>query len=241
MARILVTRAGPDAEETGALLRAAGHVPVLAPLRRVEMIDAVLPSLPNALVATSRNAFAGPPLPEEWRALPLFVVGDASAKAAGPAGFSAVTALGGDAAGLVLALKARMRKDTRFAYLAGEPRTAVIEEGLREAGFGVEIILRYRMTQIETFPDHAAEAIRKGEVDAVLHFSFQSARAFLDLAEAVGLTGAITRLAHLCLSDAIAALAEARLGPAAVIRVAARPDQSALIAALHACPVSRTP
>ena len=54
MARVLVTRAMPEAEETASQLRALGHEVLIAPLRSVEGVATPFPvQRPDAVIATS--------------------------------------------------------------------------------------------------------------------------------------------------------------------------------------------
>ena len=56
--RLLVTRPEPDGERTAAKLRARGHEVMLAPLLRIETVDADLDGVWHAVAVTSANALA---------------------------------------------------------------------------------------------------------------------------------------------------------------------------------------
>jgi uroporphyrinogen-III synthase len=246
MGKILVTRAMPEAEETANVLISMGYFPLIAPLRRVETLDQTLPrALPAGLIATSRKAFAGAPLPAEWRALPLHVVGENSAKTARLAGFAQVFAAKGDAESLIAALGDHHADGARLVYLAGSPRSEIIEKSSEMSSFCIETIERYRMVRLARFPEAAVAVIRREGLDAVLHFSAESAQACFDLAEAAGIGGRLAEARHVAISRPVAEVVAARLagqsGADARLAVAASPDHTGMIACLASCAAIRTP
>jgi uroporphyrinogen-III synthase len=87
---VLILRPQPGADESAARARALGLSPVIAPLFRIEPLDWQPPNPAgfDAVVLTSANALrhAGPKL-APFRHLPAFAVGEATAAAAGDAGF----------------------------------------------------------------------------------------------------------------------------------------------------------
>lgn len=233
MARILVNRAMPEAEETARDLEARGHQVILAPLRVCLPVDQPAPQgLPAALIATSRNAFAGKALPEEWYRLPLFCVGNRTAEIARAAGFGEVIAASGDAEALAALIVARMPPPASLVYLAGEPRGTTLEMRLAEVGHVMRIWERYRMKRLPTLPDSARGALAEGRCDALLHFSAESARVFFALAAEAGLEAAARRPVHACLSNAVADAARLAAGKPLRIIVAENPSADAMIASL---------
>src|SRR5258705_788271 len=126
---VLVTRPSPDDETTAASLRARGYEILLAPMLRFEAVAFRddMDALYGAVIVTSANAVRGiePHLKgHRLLELPLFAVGEPTAAAARDAGFTHVTAAGGDGAGLrelVLArVKAKeLKKASTLLYLSG--------------------------------------------------------------------------------------------------------------------------
>src|SRR4051795_105075 len=90
--RLLVTRPEPDNEHSADVLRAQGHVVLLAPALRVEHLAPDLGTGPwSALALTSANAaraIARHPCRAELIPLPVYVVGQRTAAIARAAGFS---------------------------------------------------------------------------------------------------------------------------------------------------------
>jgi uroporphyrinogen-III synthase len=231
--RILLTRPEADAARTAAALRARGHDTIVAPLLAIEIVpDADLGAGPwAAILVTSANAvraIAGHKRGDELRRLPVFTVGAHSAQDMRAAGFAEVSSADGNVDDLAKLAAARVPPGARFLYLAGEERSGDLAGALRAQAFTVQTALVYRAVAAGQLPPHAIAALAVG-IDAVLHFSRRSAEAYVNAARNSGLTeAAVTKPAHICLSERIAApLSDAG---AVRIRIAARPDEAAMIA-----------
>jgi uroporphyrinogen-III synthase len=226
--RLLVTRPEPDSARTAAVLRAAGHQAVLAPMLRIEAVadaDLGAPPWPGILItsANGARAIAGHPHRAECLALPLLAVGASSAEAARAAGFADVTSADGDAGDLArLAARRFSGAAGPLLYLAGEDRSGE----LAVEGVTVRTVVVYRAVQAERFPPDADAALRQGRIDGVLHFSRRSVDGYLECGRAVG--DAALRPVHYCLSARAAAPLKAAGAPR--IEVAARPDEASLLA-----------
>jgi uroporphyrinogen-III synthase len=188
--RILVTRPSPDGERTAQALEARGHVPILAPLMRVESISAEFEPGPFAAVlftsANAPRALAVHPRRAEIATLPAFVVGDASAVAAREAGFSKVTSADGDAQDLVRIVAAKIAdKANPCLYLAGEDRAGDLAGALKLHGVTAETAVVYRAVAMH-LPRTAIAGLVNDEIDAVLHFSRRSARLYVEAVAAAG-------------------------------------------------------
>lgn len=240
MAKILVTRALPEAEETATRLRALGHAPIVAPLRETSSVTSPLPpEPPEFLIATSRNAFvAAGSLPAPWHALSMHCVGPKTAEAARLAGFTEVHAAAGDAAALVETLMQQIRPGARLLYLAGEPRGHELEDKLRAGGHALQTLVCYRMIRVGSLPVVARQVLASRTCDAVLHFSARSASAYFDLARVAGLEAEAAHPLHACLSPAVAQEVWTAAPTAARrdldLLVAPEPTGESLIGALHA-------
>src|ERR1043166_8938182 len=89
--RLLVTRPEEDAARTAQALRARGHAVLIAPLLRIEAIEADLSGSWTAVLMTSANAaraLSGHRQAAALLRLPAFTVGDRTAEAARAAGFT---------------------------------------------------------------------------------------------------------------------------------------------------------
>jgi uroporphyrinogen-III synthase len=240
--RLLVTRPEPDAERTAAKLRTSGHEVELASLLRIEPIEhAELGVGPFAAVLlTSANALPGLVSHKrfpELRSLAAFVVGGRTAKAARAAGFSQVTSADGNQRDLVHRICTRFVRPERrpLLYAAGEDRSGDLAGELGAAGFPVETVVVYRAAAASDFAPHEREALARGRLDGVLHFSRRSAESFLRCAAAGDVLAPALRLYHFCLSSQVA---EPLLAAGALlVRVAPRPEEAALIELINAAVV----
>jgi uroporphyrinogen-III synthase len=237
---VLVTRPSPDDETTAAGLRARGFEVVRAPMLRFEPVafrddtDAHY----TAVMVTSANALrsieaqlAGSRLLK----LPVFAVGEHTAAAAHRAGFDNVIVAPGDAVRLrdavLAAVKARqLKKASTLLYLAGADLARDLAGELGKRGFTVVTQTTYRMIPVSTLPREACDAFAAGRIEAVLHYSRRSGRAFLEAVRAAGVEITALALPQCCISDAVAAVF--RDAGAMQVMVAAAPDENALFEAL---------
>jgi uroporphyrinogen-III synthase len=237
---VLVTRPQPDDEATAAGLRARGLEVLLAPMLRFEPVvfndDA--DARYGAVIVTSANALRGI---EDHLAgtrllkLPLFAVGERTAAAARRIGFAEVIPATGDATGLrdsVLAsVKAKtLKKASPLLYLAGADLARDLAGELGERGFTVVTHTTYRMIPVASLPREVCDAFAANGVEAVLHYSRRSARAFLEAARAAGVEISALAIPQCCISDAVAAIV--RDAGASHVLVARIPDENAVFEAL---------
>jgi uroporphyrinogen-III synthase len=237
---VLVTRPHPDDEATAAALRAKGLDVLLAPMLRFEPVafhdDA--DARYGAVIVTSANALRGIAAHlagSKLLKLPLFAVGEHTATAARKAGFANVIPANGDATGLretVLAsVKAKaLKKSGTLLYLAGADLARDLVGELGERGFTVVTHTTYRMIPVSSLPREASEAFAANRIEAVLHYSRRSARAFLEAARAAGVEISALAIPQCCISDAVAAIV--RDAGASHVMVARVPDENALFEAL---------
>jgi uroporphyrinogen-III synthase len=229
--RLLVTRPEPDAERTAAVLQARGHSVVIAPLLRVEpLAGAAIGSGPwAAVLVTSANiaqAIAEHAVRAALIHLPVFAVGERSARAMRTLGCPNVISAGGNAGDLARIVAAHLNPPARLLYLAGEQRSGDLGGELRAKGFAVETVAIYRAVTADTLPPEAAAALAGG-IDGVLHFSRRSAEAYLEAARAAGLLESALRPAHFCLSAQVAAPLQG--AGCRLVRVARQSAETALL------------
>lgn len=224
--RVLVTRPARSGAETAERLVALGHEPVALPL----FVPCHLPAEPDAfagghpagLIFTSAEAIRALqtdlPSLDRLKALPVFTVGKATAKAATAAGFHSVRAASGDGKALARLIAETHRKDGgHLLYLAGEPRSPHLEESLLASGISFETRVIYRMDPVAYTQRQLAEAIRN--IGVVLLYSREAALRFVEMFRAVGIPDGAR---FVCLSRSI----EASLPEAWAMRSETAPDMS---------------
>ncbi|MBR0715349.1 uroporphyrinogen-III synthase [Bradyrhizobium liaoningense] len=238
---ILVTRPHPDNETTAVALRARGFDVHLAPLLKFEPVafhDAGEIRY-GAVIVTSANAIRAivPQLAElKLSKLPLFAVGEHTASAAREAGFVEVIVAGGDAAALrdtVLkgARDKLLKKKSTLLYLAGADLSRDLASELGAEGFDVVTQTTYRMAPVRHLPREVCDGFAAHGIEAVLHYSRRSARAFLDAARSEGVEISALAIPQCCLSENVASVL--REAGATQVTVAASPDENALFETLE--------
>lgn len=219
--RVWVTRAEPGAARTAERLTALGFTPIVAPLLTLAPLPGALDLVPApeavaVLALTSPNgveAFA--PMAPRFRDHPVFAVGDATAEAARAAGFADVRSAAGDIHALARLIAAEA------------PPGPLLAPGAREPAGDLPALLPDR--PVQRLPVYAAfetRALASDAFDAVMLHSPRAARA---LAADLPRAASRSRTA-VCISDAAAA----PLHPFdfAEIRIAAAPDEAAMLSAL---------
>ena len=238
---VLVTRPLPDGETTAADLRAQGFEVLTAPMLRFEPFGftgesevpygGIIITSANAVRAVESQLSKNPLLK-----LPVFAVGEHTAAVARAAGFGKVLSADGDAVALrnliVETAKAKkLKKKLPLLYLAGEEISRDLPGELREKGFEVVTHIAYRMVPARSLPDEVVDGFAAGRIQAVLHYSRRSARAFVEAARTGGVEISALALPQCCLSAAVAEIV--REAGATQVTVAARPDENALFEALR--------
>ena len=237
---ILVTRPHPDDETTAAGLRARGFEVLRAPMLRFE--PAAFHEDADAdyggVIVTSANALRG--IEAQLKAsrllkLPLFAVGEHTASAASAIGFGQVIVAKGGAASLrdlvVASVKVKALKKTRpLLYLAGADLARDLAGELGERGFTVVTQTTYRMIPLSNLPRETCDAFAANRIEAVLHYSRRSARAFLESVRAAGVEISALSIPQYCISAGVASVV--RDAGATQVVAAASPDENALFALL---------
>lgn len=226
-ARIALFRAREDAASSAARLRRLGFAVANLPVIEI----APRPFRPaktryDAVIATSAKAFLSD-APVE-RASPLFVVGAGAARAAESRGWRLAAPPAPDAARLIEALELLTAPGASLLYLAGRDRKGALEAALG-ATRALEIVEAYAAVARETWSPPEAHALAAST--AALHYSARSAALAARLAEAAALSGHFAAMAHICLSEDVAAPLRA-IG-VAQLSVADAPDEAALLATLR--------
>ena len=237
---VLVTRPHPDDETTAAGLRAQGFEVLQAPMLRFEPVafHDDLDARYGAVIVTSANALRGlaPHLDgSRLLKLPLYAVGEHTAAAARGVGFENVIPANGDATALrelmLASVKAReLKKASTLLYFAGADLARDLAGELGERGFTVVTHTTYRMTPVASLPREVCEAFAANRIEAVLHYSRRSARAFLEAARAAGVEISALAIPQCCISAAVASVV--RDAGSSQVTVASSPDENALFDAL---------
>jgi uroporphyrinogen-III synthase len=206
---------------------------LIEPLLTIERVPGVAPDLApvQALVLTSANA--APALSAPARQLPLFAVGDATARAAERAGCSRVISAAGSGADLARLIAQHCRPERgALLHLSGEHVRPGLAEGLAAVGFDLRRQVVYRAVAARGLSPVTVEALVQRQIGAVLLFSPRTAQTFVELISRHGLQGDLVATAAICLSAAVAQPCRELVWRA--IYLAGRPEPGPLLEALEA-------
>jgi uroporphyrinogen-III synthase len=230
--RALVTRPYEEAGVLTQALASRGIGTLIAPLMQFHFRD-TSPELAGirAVLCTSANGVRALARVSSERGIPVFAVGDATAARARAEGFTAVESAGGDASDLIRLVTDRLpSRGGPLLHVSGSDVAGDLVGELRIRGFNVERSVFYEARPVAALSPAAAQALGAGEIDLALFFSPRTAAIFTGLAEAA----AIGRACETVSALSISAAADAALGGLTwrERRIAARPDQPALLASL---------
>src|SRR3981189_3118127 len=232
---VLVTRPAPDDEATASALRARGFEVLRAPMLRFEPVAFhALDERCRGVLVPHANALRGiqPQLKgHRLLELPLIAVGQHRATAARLAGFTHVISAKGDATdlrALVLAsVKAKqLNRASTLLHLAGADLARDLASELGEHGLRVVTHTTYKMLPVASLPREGCDAFAANQIEAVLHYSRRSARAFLEAARAGGVEISALAIPQCCISAGVASVV--RDAGATQVMAAASPDENAL-------------
>jgi len=226
--RVLITRPEEDAARIAEILTFRGHDPVIAPLLQTNFHDGPEVSLDHvqAILATSANGVRALARRTPRRDVPLFAVGPQTDEEARAHGFTSVRNANGNSKTLAAATREwASRGNGAVLHVKGAEADGTLATLLKADGFDVRTLVLYDVADTG-LSDAARAQLANREIDAALFFSARSARAFKEAAAGLPLETVMA----VCIS---AATAEA-LAPLAFrsVRVAAQPNQDALLACL---------
>ncbi len=232
--RLMVTRPSADAAPLAERLTQLGHDVILEPLLEIGFRDDVCPKLDGvaAVLATSANGVRALERMSPRRDLPVFAVGDATARTARAAGFRQVASAAGDVDSLAaLVVETLEPSDGSLLHVAGTRVAGDLQGILSARGYAVQRVVGYHAKTLDCLSSVGAGALRAGEVDGVLFFSPRTARTFVSLAVEAGLGGACCKVTAYCLSAAVAERLLERPDDLGWSRVAVadRPDEASLL------------
>ncbi len=233
---IVLTRAAEDNAGMQARLEARGITVSLSPMLTIafEPIDPASIEAANALIVTSRNALkslAQSRAVAVARAKPLFAVGPATAALAKSLGFRDVIEGPGTAAALTGVIAgSSLAKSGPLLHLCGDVIAYDLQPRL--CGYGLEVLrlTTYRSVAAKTLDPRVRNSLASGGVDAVILMSPATARAWRAATSEPELKARLTKVALLCLSDAVAKPFEADTGQKIEIPSAPNAEQMLALA-----------
>jgi len=227
--RVLITRPEEDAAHIADILKVRGHEGVIAPLLNVRFHDGPEISLDGiqAVLATSANGVRALARRTKRRDVPLFAVGPQTEVEARIHGFAIVRNAEGDSRTLAAATAQwASPANGPMLHVKGAEADGALAALLKAQGFEVKSAVLYDVASVNSLPEEAHRLLASGKIDAALFFSTRSARVFMENIAGIDLGNVIA----ICISESTAAALSQLVFRE--IRVAAKPNQNALLARL---------
>jgi uroporphyrinogen-III synthase len=228
--RLMITRPLEDAKPLAAELATLGVETMVEPLLSIAVTAMAPPDLTGVqgLLLTSANGVRAFAALSPERRLPVYAVGDATARTALQKGFENVTSAAGDIITLAELVQQKWPPgDGVLLHVAGSKVAGNLAEMLTLTGYQYHRAQLYHASKAKALSPGGLKAIENGTLNGVVLYSPRTADSFVDLLRKAGVEKCAKHLHAFCLSDTVAANVGA-LSWAGVI-VAASPNQAALI------------
>ncbi len=239
--RVLITRPEREATTLATALAQRGHVPVIAPLFRLEILHPPAEFVTDlsgcqAILLSSANGARALAEASEQRGKPILAVGDTTASTAEGLGFVSVTSAAGD--GQALADLARSRLDPKagpLLHVSGVDIAQDFAAALAQDGFEVRRVALYEAREETALPDSARAAIEARALDAAMFFSPRASDLFARLVQEAGLSASLSNITAIGISPAALQPLSALSFKATV--AAARPTRQSVLDEIDRLPV----
>jgi uroporphyrinogen-III synthase len=159
----------------------------------------------------------------------MLAVGSGTGEAARNAGFTVIAE--GDAGGAALAERTACTLDPKqgtILYACGDVVAFDLTGALAARGFSVRPVVVYRSVAAQSLPEAVGTALRAHSLDAVLLMSPRTSQVWVHLIQTAGLEQEVRHVAHLCLSEAVAAPIRQIAGPK--VQIAVQPNSEEILA-----------
>ncbi len=182
---------------------------------------------PSALLLTSRHAaHALSLLPANWRSLPVYCVGNATAKAAGEHGFTRIISGMKDVQALLPRIAGEVASGSSLLYLAGDETRTDVEKMLAPRGISVTMVVVYYAIGEQELTPEIISALEAARITGIALFSPRTARISATLMEKAGLAECARNITAYCFSENVAL--EAQRLPWAAIHTCTAPTRAAM-------------
>ncbi|MBI3445098.1 MAG: uroporphyrinogen-III synthase [Magnetospirillum sp.] len=231
--RALITRPKEDSEAVAGALGQRGLEVMIEPLLDIEPVAGAQVEAEGAqgILVTSANGIRALARLHPGRDLPVWAVGDSSARTARELGFAKVESAGGDVDTLAELVAARVDPaQGALLHAAGSVTAGDLSGRLSALGFEVRRQVLYKAVTAAALSPGLERALRDGILDLALFFSPRTARTFARLVTQAGLEGSLGGIAAYGLSANVTA--ELAPLPWRLMREAGQPTQAALLAAI---------
>lgn len=196
---IWITRPVADSEVFARQLALLGMPSLIAPVMRIKSCPFILPAKPDAIILTSRHAVHA--LPAEWRELPVYCVGAATAEAVGSMGYTHIVH---GTRGAFELMDMISPEHKRILYLSGDEVSLDIPALLNTRGFVAERTVVYQAEAETSLDVKVIASFRANAISAVAFFSPRSTEIAAELMAGEALLDHVPKADAYCLSLKVA-------------------------------------
>jgi uroporphyrinogen-III synthase len=206
--RVLITRPEREATTLASALAERGHVPVIAPLFRLEILRppadfAATLAASQAALLTSANGARALAEASDQRGRPILAVGDTTASTAEGLGFSSVQSAAGDGAALAELVRRQLNPGSGpLLHVSGVDVAVDLADALKPDGFEVKRFQLYDAREETELPDSARAALQARALDVATFFSPRASTHFARLVQEAGLSGSLADVTAIAISPA---------------------------------------
>ena len=232
--KVLLTRTDLDSKHLARKLNYFGVTSVISPVIKIVSIPVEVPNKSDfqSIIITSKNTLETVKKLHFSEKVPIFCVGDITAKLFGNSGFSNVQSASGNSEDLLeLLVKSCRPEKGPVLYLAGQDTRGAIEKDLKQFGFIIEKKIVYRAEAVSRLTKDAEQALRSREIVGIFIFSPRSAIILNELISRFKLHKAVKKTIAFCLSEAVAKEASATAWNN--ILISERPTQESILELLR--------
>ena len=201
--RIWLTRPADDSAALTDILNGRGVATIIAPVMKLELLSApTTTKQPSAILLTSRHAAFG--IHDDWKDLPTYCVGEATAQAARDAGCSNVIAGNGEVLSLLPVLSKAFAPDDKILYLSGEEVRFDLPTLAASHHLTITREIVYRTVAETTLTDELKSALTNKTIAGVSCFSPHTARIIGELLTTANFSASAADLDFYAISLAVA-------------------------------------
>lgn len=250
MKKILITRPEPQALAMAAEIEKMGFQALCCPVMKVEPVafDFPLTDAYDALLWTSANAAhyfcqnlaekTDARTRENWRQKQAVCVGDKTADALREHGFKNVVSASGDVGNMIELIRATDEKirtqqnvAPKYLHIRGHHAARPLHVWLAQYDIKVDILAVYKTTEQCILPEAVISAFKSRDIEAVLHMSPRSAKAYVKAVCEQGLAPLHDSIKSLSISPAVLECVQSL--PWGESKCAKKPDKASLYALLE--------
>ena len=234
--KLIVTRPEPAASRTAEKLRALGHEVAVSPVLEIVATNTKMPNDDfSMIIITSANALRVLEMQgfdQSMLEIPVYVVGDQTAKRARDIGFQNVHSAAGNAENLAELIKSQfelpMIGKRPTLYVCGEHSTSGFTDELSKFGLIIKVWVNYKANLVDHLTKKSMNFFTAGDLVGVLLYSARSARHFSKLIDRYKIDYTIENNTIFTLSGAVKNALSKDLQK--VAKIAAKPDEQSLFA-----------